>query len=180
MLKKLALTIATALLLTIVQTAGAQDSKSASEDVKHRPNKQEIIDSMVETGRMPAQQQRKKIDSIWQDPSGSKTPRSDFLFCIGLAYSGDYKAQRCLGSAYENGRGIVEDLSEAYTWYAVALENRIDDKTAEQLIDADKERVKARLLAVYPHPAEEDLDDLVRTQKAQIATYREDVQRIKK
>jgi TPR repeat protein len=45
---------------------------------------------------------------------------------------GNYKAQRCVGSAYESARGIVEDLSEAYTWYATALENRIADKADEQ------------------------------------------------
>jgi hypothetical protein len=175
MLRKTLWTMLIALPLTIAQ-AKAQDS----EDTKTRPNKQEIIDLMVKTGTMPAQQQKSKIDSIRQDPSAGKTPRSDFLFCLGLAYLDDYQAQRCVGSAYEHGAGIVEDLSEAYAWYAVALGNKITDESARGTIEADKERVKTRLLSAYPHPTEDDLDDMERAQKTRIAQYQEDAKKAKK
>jgi hypothetical protein len=168
----------TALILAAVQSSNAQGP--SSEDTKTRPNKQEIIDVMMKVGRMPAQQQNGKIDSIWQDISASKAPRSDFLFCLGLAYSGNYRAQKCAGSAYEKGVGIVEDLSEAYIWYAIALENRITDQSLEEMIQAEKERLKASLLSTYPHPSEDDLDDMVRAQKTRIAQYQEDVKRVKK
>ena len=178
MLRKLTIAAAAVLMLTIVESRGAQES--ASEDAKSRPDKQEIIGSMLKAAQMPAQEQTRKLDSILQNPSGSQTPRSDFMFCIGLAYSGNDKAQKCVGSAYEGGRGVVEDLSEAYTWYAIALENQPAGRPAEQSAEADKERVKMRLLAAYPHPSEDDLDDMVNTQKTLIAQYREDVKRAKR
>ncbi len=178
MLKKMTMAAAAVLLIMVVKSAVAQDA--SSEDDKSRPDKQEILASMMKAGRMPAQQQTQKLDSILQDLSGSKTPRSDFLFCVGLAYAGNYQAQRCLASAYENGRGIVEDLSEAYTWYAVALENRIADENAKQMIEADKERVKTRLLAAYPHPTEDDLDDQVKAQKTLLAQYQAEMKKGKK
>jgi TPR repeat protein len=158
-------------------TGTAQDS---SEETKTRPNRQEIIDLMVKTAKMPAQQQSAKIDSLWQASSGSPTPRSDFMFCTGLAYLGNYKAQRCVGSAYENGRGVVEDLSEAYAWYAVALDNKAADKPARETIEADKERVKGRLISAYPHPTEDELDDLAKGQKSRIEQYQEDLKSAKK
>jgi len=175
MLKKILLLFAIALPLMAAPIVAQE-----SEDVKTRPNKQEIIDSMVKVGRMPAQQQNAKIGPLWQDLSASKTRRSDFMFCLGLAYLGSYKAQRCVGDAYENGRGIVEDLSEAYAWYSVAAENRIQDKAAQEKIDADKDRVQNRLLSAYPHPTEDDLADAVSAQKSRISQYQEDVKRTKK
>ena len=174
----LATTIALPLILAIA--AAAQESSNASEDAKTRLNKQEVFDLMVKAGRMSAQQQSSKLDSIWKDLSTSKTPRSDFLFCAGLAYLGNYKAQRCVASAYENGIGIVDDLSEAYAWYGVALENHISDKAAQELLETDTDRVKQRLLANYPHPTEDDLDDLVRAQKSRIAQYAEETKKARK
>ena len=174
-MKKLLLTMLIALPLTI-----AQPKAQESEDARTRPNKQETIDLMVKFGGMPAQQQKAKIASIMQNPSAGKTPRSDFLFCLGMAYLGNYEAQRCVGGAYENSRGVVEDLSEAYAWYAVALENTIPDEAAKGVIEADKERVKTRLLAAYPHPTEDDLDDMERAQKSKIEQYQEDVKKVRK
>ena len=176
MLKKLLLTLIIALPLAIATSA----QEPASEDAKTRPNKQEVLDLMIKAGRMPAQQQNARIDAIWKDSSAGKTPRSDFLFCTGFAYLGNPKAQQCVGSAYENGRGIVEDLSEAYAWYAVALENKLTDKATAEKIEADKERVKERLLSAYPHPTEDDLDDLAKAQESRIAQYQEDVKKAKR
>jgi hypothetical protein len=178
MLKKILIVLTIALSLSCLQATFAQEP--ASQSAKTRPNKQEIIDLMIQIGRMPAQQQSSKIDSLWQDFSVSKTPRSDFLFCMGMAYLGNYKAQRCVANAYESGSGIVEDQSEAYAWYAIALENKITDTTAAQKIEADKERVKTRLLSAYPHPTEDELDDLVRAQQTRMTQYRDDVKKPKK
>ena len=176
MLKKLLLMLMVALPLAIA----TRGQEPASEDAKTRPNKQEILDLMITAGRMPAQQQSTRLDAIAKDASAGKTPRSDFLFCTGFAYLGNTKAQQCVASAYENGRGIVEDLSEAYAWYAVAFENKITDKAIAEKIEADKERVKERLLAAYPHPTEDDLNDLAGALKSRIAQYQEDVKKAKK
>jgi hypothetical protein len=173
MLKKTLFTILLTLSLAAIQ-AKAQDS----EDVKARPNKQEVIDLMFKFGKMPADQQKSKLDSLWQDPSASKTPRSDFLFCTGLAFLGNYKAQRCVGSDYERGTGVVEDGSEAYAWYAVALANAPDD-AARQSIEADRDRVKLKLLAAYPHPTDDDLDDMEQTLKTKVSQYQADAKKKK-
>jgi hypothetical protein len=178
MFKRVLIVLMVALPLLFLQGPLAQEPDS--ESAKTRPNKQEIIDSMIRVGKMPVPQQISKIDSLWQDPSTGKTPRSDFMFCMGLAYLGNYKAQRCVAGAYEHGRGIVEDQSEAYAWFATALENRISDPAAQQRIEADKERVKARLLSAYPHPTEDELDDSVRAQQTRIAQYQEDAKKAKK
>jgi|WetSurSiteA1Bulk_404760.scaffolds.fasta_scaffold26257_2 TPR repeat protein len=176
MLKRLFLIAIIALPLAIATSA----QEPSSEDAKTRPNRQEILDLMIKASRMPAQQQSARLDVIGKDSSAGKTPRSDFLFCTGFAYLGNPKAQQCVGSAYENGRGIVEDLSDAYTWYAVAIENKLTDKATAEKIEADKERVKERLLSAYPHPTEDDLNDLVGAQKSRIAQYLEDVKKAKK
>ena len=170
-MKKLLLTIAMAVPLAAVC---AQDS----EEAKTRPNKQEIAGMMAKISRMSAQQQTSKIDTI--SLSASKTPRSDFMFCTGLAYLGNYKAQKCLGEAYENGRGIVEDLSEAYTWYAIAADNKIPDKDAQEKLQAEKDRIENKLLAAYPHPTEDDLADMIKAQKSRIEQYQEDLKRAPK
>lgn len=149
----------------------------ASENTKTRPNKQEVVASMRSIGRMPAPQQNSKLGEIWQDLSVSKTPRSDFMFCVGMAYLGNYRAQRCIGDAYENGRGVVEDLSEAYAWYSVAVENKITDKADLEKIEGDRDRVQNRLLSAYPHPTEDELADLVSAQKSRIAQYQEDTKK---
>jgi hypothetical protein len=158
-----------ALLITLSQSMIAQ-----SEDAKARLNKQEITDLMVQAGRMSGQQQNDKLAQILKDQAGSKTPRSDFSFCTGLAYLGNSKAQMCVGYAVEHGIGIVEDLSEAYAWYAIAAESQTSGEA-----EADRERVKERLVSAYPHPTEDDLADFVNSQKTRIAQYQDQIKKAK-
>lgn len=120
---------------------------------------------------MPSREQEAKLDLIVKNQADSKTPRSDFRFCMGMAYLGNYKAQKCVGNAYENGRGIVDDLSEAYTWYALAAEQN----SAEA--GADLERVKMRLVTAYPSPSEDELQDMVTAQKNRIKDYGEEAKK---
>jgi hypothetical protein len=117
--------------------------------------------------RQPEKQQNDKLDVILKSASDPdrKTPRSDFLFCAGLAYLGNGKAQQCLGRAYENGQGVVEDLMEAYTWFAIAVGNHASGS------DADLERVKTRLLSTYPAPTDEEFEDQVSDLKSRISQY---------
>jgi len=160
-------------LSTIPAPAPAQ---GVSENVTAKPNKQDIIDQMIAAGKIPAPQRNSRLDQILSGQPG-KTPRSDFMFCLGSAYLGDYKAQRCLGKAYENSLGIVQDFLEAYTWYAVALENRGADKGKE--IESDRDRVKDRLFSSYPAPTDDDLDDMVKAQKSRIMQYQSELKRTK-
>ena len=157
-----------ALLLTFAQFAIA-----GSEDIKTIPNKQEITDMMLQASRISGPEQNSKVTQILKEQANSKTPRSDFMFCTGLAYLGNCKAQICVGYAYENGLGIVDDLSLAYAWYGLALESRITDEADAKRAEADRDRVKERLLSAYPHPTEDDLADLVNSQKTRIAQYQE-------
>ena len=112
------------------------------------------------------------MERIEKDPSGSKTPRSDFLFCVGLAYLGNYKAQAYLGSAYDNGRGIVMDPYESYVWYSVALQNASGDTETKQQFRKDRDRIKQTLVSVYPAPTDEELDELVEERLHQITALR--------
>jgi TPR repeat protein len=148
------------------------------EDVKTRPDKKQIIVQMDAVGQMPAAQRNARLNQILSEPT-RKTPRSDFMFCLGAAYLGNYKAQACLGKAYEAGLGIVEDLSEAYTWYSVALENPSAAKDVEKEIGPDRDRVKQKLLSSYPAPSEDDLDDMVKAQKSRITQYQSEVRKAK-
>ena len=157
-----------ALLLALSQSAIA-----GSEDVKTRPNKEEIADLVLKAGRMSGQEQSARIDQILKDQAGSQSPRSDFLFCTGLAYLGNYKAQMCVGTAYEKRLRVVEDLSEAYAWYELALGNDIPVEADASKAAADRDRTKERLLSAYPHPTEDELSDMVNAQKTRISQYRE-------
>ena len=150
-----------------------------TEDVKTRPNKQDITDLMLQAGKMSVQEQNAKIEQILKDQAGSKTPRADFMFCTGLGFLGNYKAQMCVARAYENGLGIVEDLSEAYTWYEVALSNSIADDADAKKVEADRDRVKERLISAYPHPTEDELIDSINAQKTRIAQYQEQQKKAK-
>jgi len=168
-----------ALLISVIHSAALQGGAS-DEGAISRPDKQEIINLMLQTGRMPPPEKNQKLDTLWKNAAASNTPRSDFLFCLALAYLGDYRAQRSTGSAYENARGIVEDLSEAYTWYSIALENQISDPSAAKMIEEDRERVKTKLTIGYPSPTDDELDEMVKAQKARIAQYREEANKAKK
>jgi hypothetical protein len=152
-----------------------QEATTVSQTVKTRLDKQETTNLMLQVGRMSAKEQDARLAGILKDQADSKTPRSDFLFCSGLAYLGNYKAQMCAGYAYEKGLGIVEDLSQAYAWYALALESHITDDADAKKLEADRDRVKNRLLSTYPHPTEDDLEALVDSQKSQIARYQEQI-----
>ena len=153
-------------------------AQGGSEDVKARPNKQDIIDQMIAAGRISAPQRNSRLDQILSGQPG-KTPRFDFMFCLGSAYLGNYKAQRCLGKAYEGGLGVVEDISEAYAWYSVAFENQSAEKSAQKEIESDLDRVKQRVFSSYPAPTDDDLDDLVKAQKSRIAQYQSEVKKAK-
>ena len=156
-----------------------QTPAAGSEAVKSRPVKEEITGLMNQIGKMPAQQQKSKIDQLPDTPADSKTPRSDFMFCTGLAHLGNAKAQMCVAKAYENGIGVVEDLSEAYTWYALACQTGFADASEAQKAEENRDRVKQRLISAYPHPTEEELDDQVLAQKAKIAQYQAEIKKVR-
>jgi TPR repeat protein len=180
MLKRLLSATLITLSFSLIQTnAAAQVPAAASEDTKARLNKQETIDLMIQVGRIPEQQRDSRMEQIWKNQSGSKTPRSDFMFCTGFAYLGNSKAQACVGNAFENGLGVVTDNYEAYTWYALALDTHFADKAAEQRVQADEQRVKDKLFSSYPSPTDDDLDDMVKAQERRIAQYREEVRKAK-
>lgn len=175
MLKRLFWAALIALPLALMPTAPAGQAP-ALEDAKTRLGKQEIIDLIVKTGRIPRQEREIRIEAIWKSEN-SKTPRPDFMFCTGLAYLGNAKAQACLGRAFEKGYGIVEDLYEAYTWYSVALENPIADKALEQQAQESKDRVQRGLQSGYPAPTDDELEDLVKQQVSRIVQYKEEAKK---
>jgi hypothetical protein len=160
--------------------AAGQAPSAASEDAKTRLNKKEIIDLMLKIGRMPRAQQDSRIAQITKSPSDSKTPRSDFEFCMGLAYLGNYKAQACAANAFEQGLGTVQDLSDAYIWYVVALENPITDAATQKRLQEEKERITLKLRSNYPAPSDEELEELVSTEKNRLTDYRNEANKAKK
>jgi TPR repeat protein len=144
----------------------AQETAISQQD-NTRPDKQDILSSINKAVQLPAMQQNDNLDVILKNASDpdSKTPRSDFLFCVGLAYLGNGKAQQCMGRAYEKGRGVVEDLMEAYTWFALSVDNHTTGS------DAELERVKTRLLSTYPAPTDEEFENQVSDLKSRISQY---------
>lgn len=180
MIKRLLPAVTIALSLSLVQGCfAAQGASPSSENERTRVFRQDIIELMVRIGRMPVPDQSSKMDLIWKEQSRSKTPRSDFLFCVGLAHLGNYRAQAYLGYAFENGRGIVEDLSEAYVWYSIALDHPAAEKEFLQKLRADTERVKQKLQINYPAPTDEELDDLVKAKKEEIVLYLSEIGKTK-
>ena len=157
-----------------------QDLAAASENEKTRLDKDEIMELMIQVERLSVLERDSRMDRIWKDPSGSRTPRSDFLFCAGLAYLGNYKAQAHLGSAFENGRGIVVDSSESYVWYSIALDNAADDDEAKKNIQERRERVKMGLISVYPAPSDHELEGYVEAQKNRITEYLAEIKNMKR
>ncbi len=180
MSKKLLLAVLVTYSLALTSlTYAAQGLTPKSENEKTRLSKEEITTLMINTARLPIKEQESRMDLIWTGKADSKTPRSDFLFCTGLAYTGNYKAQVYLGRAYENGTGIVEDHLEAYLWYSIALDNSIDEKEIAKEIQADRDRVKTNLLSFYPAPSEEELDDSVKEQKQRMVEYQAEIRNTK-
>jgi len=181
MLRKifLAAFIAAGLGLTLPCASG-QPSPPASEETKTRPDKRETLDWMRSAGRMTPAQQNSRLETIEKGQADSKTPRSDFTFCMGLAHLGSPKAQVCVARAYEHGIGIVEDLAEAYAWYTIALENSAKDAAARERLQAEQDRIVLRLHSAYPAPTEEELEDLVRTGKNRISQYQEELKKARK
>ena len=153
-------------LITLYAAGPAQAPRS--EQDTSRPDKQEIVQQMQKLSTLPAGQRDSTLDAILNRASDSTTPRSDFLFCLGSAYLGNGKAQGCVGRAFESGRGIVTDLSDAYVWYSLALENHVREIGGKS-IEADRERVKENLQHNYPAPSDEDLELLVKTEKTHMA-----------
>lgn len=172
-MKKLLPTLTLILVLTPI--SALSQANPASENEKSLLNKSEIIDLMTRLERMPAQERNEKIGQIWANDGAGKTPRSDFLYCSGFAYLDHYKAQACLGRAFEDGFGIVEDYMDAYVWYAIALDHAIEDAAFKEKIRAAKERVKMTLVSVYPAPSDYELDDAVKQQKEKIAQYQAEI-----
>ena len=164
-------------LIFAVLIALSQFIVAQSEDSKARPNKEEITAQMLQINRLPKEQQGSRLEQIMQGQASSKTPRSDFMFCTGLAHLGNCRAQICVGKAYENELGIVEDLSEAYTWYAVAADNKLTGEADANKAEANRERIMLRLMSAYPHPTEDELADLVALQKSRIAQYQEQIKK---
>jgi hypothetical protein len=166
-------------ILILLQTSLAQRGASTiSENEKTRPDKEEIISAMIKSAGVSSQQQDSRLNQILA--AESKTPRSDFLFCLGSAYRGSGKAQKCVAKAYETGRGIVEDLIEAYIWYVLALENKSSAGSTEQSLEAEVERIKTKLQTAYPFPSDEDLENQLMTQHDRIMQYQSDFKKAKK
>jgi hypothetical protein len=181
MLRRMSLTVIIALYFSIIPAGAAiRATPVASEDAKTRLNKQEIIDLMLKIRKMPAAQQNSKMSQIAKSQSDGKTPRSDFEFCMGLAYLGNYKAQACAAKAYERGLGIVEDLIDAYVWYVLALENTIDDAATRKRLEEEKERIILKLRSSYPSPSDDELENQVQAEKDRIADYRKELTKTEK
>jgi hypothetical protein len=180
MLKRLLWSVLILLPVSVMQSALYSQTLSAPEETKARPNKQEIRDLVIQISKMPGQQQNNRIEKILADQAGGKTSRADFMFCTGLAYLGNAPAQFCVAKAYENGLGVVEDLSEAYTWYALACRTGFAQAADARKAEETRDTVKERLASAYPHPTEEDLEDQVNAQKTRIAQYQEEIKKAKK
>jgi hypothetical protein len=150
--------------------ANPQGGAPSSEEAKTRLDKKEITDLMSQGARLSARQQEAKLAAILKSQSESKTPRSDFLFCMGLAYLGNVKAQACVAKAYESGIGIVEDRIETYVWDSIAAE-------ADPKLESERERVKTKLQTAYPFPSDEDLENQLSKQKEQIKQYQTEMKK---
>ena len=146
---------------------------AASETDIFLPDKNDTIAWMNQASNMPAARQNESLDAALKgvSTSESKTPRSDFQLCAGLAHLGNAKAQRCLGYAYEKGIGVVDDILEAYVWFELA------HKGGDAESEADAERVLLILNSAYPAPSEEELELLVSEQQKKIAEYQKEVKK---
>jgi len=171
MFKRLFLTVT--FTFTVLVFAAAAQVPAASETDIYRPDKSDIIAWMNQAAKMPAAQQNERADAALKGilASGGKTPRSDFQLCMGLAYLGNAKAQRCAGYAYEKGVGIIDDTLEAYVWFELAHSG--GDAESE----ADVTRVVLTLNSAYPAPSEEELEVMAAEQKGKIAEYQKEIKK---
>ena len=171
MLKRLLLSVP--LVLSLLVSAAAAQIPADSETAIYRPDKNEIIAWMKQASKLPAAQQNEKAEAALKGISAadSKTPRSDFQLCVGLAYIGNARAQRCVGYAYEKGFGVVDDMMEAYVWFALAHGG--GDAESE----SDVARVTLILNSAYPAPSEEELETLTAEQKKVIAGYQKEIKK---
>ena len=169
MIKRLFLTVI--LIFSVFTFAVAAQIPADSETDIYRPGKKEIIDWMDQLSRMPAEQQNERADAALKgiSASSSKTPRSDFQLCVGLAYLGNAKAQRCVGYAYEKGFGVVNDLTEAYVWFELAHQGGDKEGASDVL------RIITILNSAYPAPSEEELEMMTIEQKRIIGEYRKEI-----
>ena len=144
-----------------------------SEKTISRPDKNETIAWMKLVSQLPAAEQNVKADAALKGitASNSKTPRSDFQLCVGLAYLGNARAQRCVGYAYEKGIGVVDDLLESYVWFELAHGG--GDKESA----SDVARVMLALNSTYPAPSEEELETEVAEQNRRLAEYQKEVKK---
>lgn len=173
MFRKACLKATITLVLALIPIlAVAQDLKPESEVEQTRLNKDEITKLMINVGRMAVSEQKSRMEQIWENRNASTTPRSDFLFSTALAYLDNNLAQAYLGYAYDKGRGIVQDLQEAYVWYTIASKDPINnDEGTAQKIQQDRDRIKMELQSNYPGPSDEDLEAMVKKQTDQITKY---------
>jgi len=150
-------------------TVAAQVPAAAETDI-FRPDKNDIFDWMNQASKMPAAQQNERVAAALKgiSSSDSKTPRSDFQLCLGLAYLGNADAQRCVGYAYEKGVGIVDDMLEAHVWFDIAH----GGGSAESQTDVT--RVLLLLNSAYPAPTEEELEQMTKDQKEIIVQYQKE------
>ena len=153
---------------SLPQSESAKVALTDSEQDRSRPGKQEIVEIMVKVGKLSPQQRDAQVRGIVQRKSESTTPRSDFLFCLGSAYLGQTIAQICVADDYEHGQGIVDDPTNAFVWYSIALEGKIADAKMEQSVRESRDRVKGKLVQNYPSPSDEELDAMIKEQNARI------------
>ena len=139
-----------------------------SEQDRSRPSRQEIVETMVKIGKLSPQQQEARVRAIEERKAESSTPRSDFLFCLGSAYLGLNRAQICVGDDYEHGQGVVEDPTDAFVWYSIALDGTIADAKMTQSVHEARDRMKGKLVQNYPSPSDEELDAQIKDQKTRI------------
>jgi hypothetical protein len=167
MIGKLATTAIIVFTLTLALSIAAE---TVAENDNTRPGKKEILELMAKSARMSTQQQQDRTAAILKNQAKSSTPRSDFLFCLGLAYLNSVQAQKCVGKAYETGRGIIEDFSEAYQWYSLALA-----KSPDKNIEADQQRMQDKMRAVYPFPSDDDLEEQIKEAQDRVKEYQSEV-----
>jgi TPR repeat protein len=148
--------VALLLLLGWGGAAPARPLPAVDEDAVTRPDDTEIVEWMGRTASMTEAERASALDAILarMTAGGGETPRTDFMTCAALAHRGEGRAQYCVGQAYENGTGVVEDPTDAYVWYALAA------RAGYGAGAEARERVKTLLVSVYPAPTDEELGAL--------------------